>query len=93
MAGLKAYLSQAENHQIVFMEFDKNVELSGHFHASQFCVVLEGKIDLKIGDQQHTFVKGDRYFIPAGIIHSGSIYAGNADISFFDEADRYQAIE
>jgi quercetin dioxygenase-like cupin family protein len=47
LEGLKAYLSQAENHQIVFMEFDENVELSEHSHASQFCVVLEGKIDLR----------------------------------------------
>ena len=93
MEGLKAYLSQAENHQVVFMEFDKNVELPEHSHANQFCVVLEGKIDLKIGDEQHTFIKGDRYFIPAGTIHSGLIYAGYADISFFDEAGRYKAIE
>lgn len=93
MEGLKAYLSQAENHQIVFMEFDKDVELPEHCHASQFCIVLEGKIDLKIDGEPHTFVKGDRYFIPAGILHSGSIYAGYADVSFFDEAERYRALE
>ena len=91
--GLKAYLSQAENHQIVFMEFDTDVTLSEHSHASQFAIVLEGKIDLNIGGEQHTFVKGDRYFIPGGILHSGKIYAGYADVCFFDEVCRYKVVE
>ncbi len=89
--GLKAYLSQAEDHQIVFMEFDQDVELSEHSHSSQFGIVLEGKIDLKIGGTNHTFVKGDRYVIPEGVTHSGKIYAGYADVSFFDEPGRYKA--
>ena len=93
MEGLKAYLSQAENHQIVFMEFDKDVDLPEHSHASQFGIVLEGKIDLKIGGNEHTFLKGDRYFIPCGVLHSGKIYAGYTDVSFFDEPGRYKAIE
>lgn len=91
--GLKAYLSQAENHQIVFMEFHSDVDLSEHSHAGQFGIVLEGRIDLNIGGEQHTFVKGDRYFIPDGITHSGKIYAGYADVSFFDESGRYKAME
>ncbi|MBW2369039.1 MAG: cupin domain-containing protein [Deltaproteobacteria bacterium] len=89
MDGLKAYLSQADNHQIVFMEFGADVELSEHAHASQLGIVLEGKINLTIGGEGHTFVKGDRYFIPGGVVHSGKIFAGYADVSFFDEPDRY----
>ena len=88
LEGLKAYLSQAENHQIVFMEFDTDVDLSEHAHASQLGIVLEGKIDLNIGGKEHTFVKGDRYFIPGGVLHSGKIYVGYGDVSFFDEPDR-----
>ena len=89
--GLKAYLSQSENHQIVFMEFDKDVDLAAHSHASQFGVVLEGKIDLVTDGKMKTYSKGDYYFIPKGVIHSGKIYAGYADISFFDEPERYKA--
>lgn len=91
LEGLKAYLSQGANHQIVFMAFEKDVELAEHSHASQYGIVLEGKIDLVIDGISHTFVKGDRYVIPEGVTHSGKIYAGYADVSFFDEADRYQA--
>ncbi len=59
LEGLKAYLSQASDHQIVFMEFEKDVELAEHSHAVQYGIVLEGKIDLEIGGVSHTFLKGD----------------------------------
>ncbi|MBE9524590.1 MAG: cupin domain-containing protein, partial [Chloroflexi bacterium] len=35
MEGLSAYLSQAKNHQIIFMEFEDDVELPEHAHAAQ----------------------------------------------------------
>ena len=91
LEGLNAYLSQADNHQIIFMEFEKDVDLAEHAHAGQFGVVLEGRIDLVIDGENHTFIKGDRYFIPEGVTHSGRIHAGYADISFFDEPGRYPA--
>ncbi len=89
--GIRAYLSQAANHQIIFMEFSQEVELPEHSHAAQIGFVLEGRIDLNIGGAPGTYVMGDRYYIPAGVKHSGKIYAGYADITFFDEPGRYQA--
>ena len=87
--GIKAYLSQSDTHQIIFMEFAKDVELPEHSHAAQIGIVLEGKIDLTIGGKKETYSKSDRYYIPEGVVHSGKIYAGYADITFFDEPDRY----
>jgi len=52
--------------------------------------VLEGKIDLIIDGLKNTFVKGDRYFITKDVIHSGKIYAGYADMTFFNQSDRYK---
>ena len=89
LAGIKAYLSQADTHQIIFMEFEKDVDLPEHTHAAQVGIVLEGRIDLTVDGDQRTFTKGDRYYIPAGVVHSGKIYAGYADITFFNESDRY----
>ncbi len=91
LAGVKAYLSQAETHQIIFMEFSQDIDLPEHAHAAQIGIVLEGKIDLVIGGQPRTYTKGDRYYIPEGVKHSGKIYAGYADITFFDEPGRYRA--
>jgi quercetin dioxygenase-like cupin family protein len=89
--GVKAYLSQGGGHQIIFMEFSKDVILPGHAHAGQWGVVLEGKIELTIGGILGTYEKGDRYYIPEGVLHFGKIYAGYADMTFFDQEDRYKA--
>ena len=37
LEGIKAYLSQAKTHQIIFMEFEKDVELPEHSHADRIC--------------------------------------------------------
>lgn len=89
--GIKAYLSQANNHQIIFMEFSEDVELPEHSHESQWGIVLEGKIELIINNVKEIYKKGDRYYIPKGVKHSAKIYAGYSDISFFNQKDRYKA--
>ena len=88
--GLTAYLSQAETHQTLYMQFDKTVELPEHEHADQIGFILEGEIDLKINGKNKTYTKGDRYHIPAGVKHSAKIYAGYADITIFMQPDRYK---
>ena len=89
--GMTAYLSQSATHQILFMEFEQDTDLPEHAHAAQMGIVLEGKIELVIHGKRHCFSKGDRYYIPEGVKHSGKIYAGYADITFFNEPDRYRA--
>jgi quercetin dioxygenase-like cupin family protein len=88
--GIKAYLSQGHNHQIVFMEFSKDVDVPEHFHESQWGIVLEGKIDLTIAGIKKEYAKGDRFFIARNIKHSARIYAGYASMEFFNQADRYK---
>ncbi len=92
LKGIHAYLSQGSSHQVLFMEFSEDVEVPRHSHESQWGIVLEGKIDLYIGGIKHTYSKGDRYFIPKGVEHSAKIYAGYADITFFNQKDRYKVI-
>ena len=72
--GVKAYLSQSGTHQIIFMEFEKDVDLPEHSHAAQVGYVLEGKIQLTIDGETQCFSRGDRYYIPAGVKHSGKIW-------------------
>jgi quercetin dioxygenase-like cupin family protein len=87
--GYEAYISQAENHQIIFMRFNEDVILPEHSHASQWGIVLEGKIEMAIDGVNKIYVKGDRYFIGSGVKHSGKIFAGYADMTFFSQKDRY----
>jgi quercetin dioxygenase-like cupin family protein len=88
--GITAYLSQADNHQILFMEFNKDVEVPEHSHEAQWGVVLAGKVDLTIDGIQHTYSRGDSVFIPTGVKHFAKVYAGYADVSFFNQKDRYK---
>jgi len=89
LEGVTAYLSQSDTHQIIFMCFEKAVILPEHAHAAQIGIVLEGKIELTIDGVKNTFSKGERYYIPEGIKHSGKIFSGYADITFFGEPQRY----
>ena len=89
LEGVKAYLSQSENHQIIFMEFKKDVSVPEHSHEAQWGIILEGKIDLIVEDKFNAYSKGDRYFIAKGVKHSAVIYAGYCDVTFFNQKDRY----
>ncbi|MDH4204893.1 MAG: cupin domain-containing protein [Desulfobacteraceae bacterium] len=89
--GVRAYLSQARDHQLIFMQFENDVDLPEHSHAAQVGFVLHGKIDLIINGIKREYKKGDIYYIPEGVIHSGKIFAGYADITFFNERNRYSA--
>ena len=86
----EAYLSQGEDHQIIFMRFDEDVDLPEHSHEDQWGIVLEGRIELIIDGVKNTYTKGDRYFIAKGVKHSGRIFAGYADMTFFNQKDRYR---
>jgi quercetin dioxygenase-like cupin family protein len=90
LEGCQAFLSQAGTHQIIFMEFQKDVNLPEHQHESQWGIVLEGRIDLVIDGKPFIFQKGDRYFIPKDVKHSGKVHAGYADMTFFNQKDRYK---
>jgi quercetin dioxygenase-like cupin family protein len=87
---LKAFLLQGEKQQIIFMEFEKDIEVPEHSHEAQWGVVLDGEIELKINEKLHLFKKGDTYFIPNGTKHSAKIKKGYKDITLFNQKDRYK---
>ena len=88
--GVKAFLAQGDNYQIIFMEFKRDVDLPEHSHESQWEVAVEGKVDLIVEGHKQTYKKGERFFIPKGAKHSAKVYAGYSSIAFFNQKDRYQ---
>ena len=72
------------------MQFEKDVDLPEHSHAAQVGFVLSGRIELTINGATREYSKGDIYYIPGNVKHSGKIHAGYADITFFNEPDRYK---
>jgi quercetin dioxygenase-like cupin family protein len=88
--GVKAQLFQGDKNQIIFMFFEKDVNLPEHSHESQWEIVLEGKVDLFVEGNKKTYNKGERFFIPKGVKHSAKIYSGYSSIAFFNQKDRYK---
>ena len=88
---VKGYLSQADDHQIVFMEFHKDTDIPSHSHKSQWEIVLKGKVDLFYKGSKKTYKQGDTFFIEEDQDHSAHVYEGYASIAFFNEKERYNA--
>lgn len=74
---------------VAFFHFHKDGALPPHSHLGQWGTVLEGEIELTIGDQTRTYRRGDSYDIPAGVVHSAVVKAGFKAIDVFEEGDRY----
>ena len=89
--GVRAYLFQGENKQLIFMTFPEDVDVPEHDHAAQWGAVLAGEIELTVGGETNTYRPGDTYFIPAGVPHRARIKGGSSLQDLFDQVNRYQS--
>lgn len=87
---VKANALKSDRGLLVFFQILEDTELPPHSHKAQWGTVLDGHIELTIGDETRTYGPGDSYNIPAGVMHSGKLPAGAKIIDFFEEPDRYK---
>ena len=88
--GVKGWLIQSENRQVVLFEIEPIGKIPDHTHGAQWGVMLDGRMKLTIGDQTRVYENGDIYFIPAGTVHSAEFLTKVRVIDFFEDKDRYQ---
>jgi len=89
--GVRGWISQGENHQIVFFEIEPLGEVPEHSHETpQWGIVVEGKMELTIDNDTEVYEKGDEYFIPAHVKHSAKFLTKFRAIDFFAEKTRYK---
>lgn len=88
--GMRAHLLQSEHGQVVFFEILAAAVIPPHSHGGQWGTVLDGAVELTIGDLTRIYLPGDSYFIPAGTVHSAKMAAGTKFLDFFEETDRHQ---
>ena len=91
--GITGYISQAEGHQVLFMEIEPIGEVAPHSHSAQWGIVIEGEMILNIGGDAKTYRKGDHYYIPEGMVHSAVFNEKTFVIDFFNEKERYRTAE
>lgn len=89
--GVRGWLSQAETHQVVFFEIEAIGSVAEHKHGAQWGIVFEGEMDLTIGGITKTYLKGDSYFIPEGVLHSAFFKKKTWLMDFFADKERYKA--
>lgn len=90
--GVRGWLSQGVDHQIVFFEIEAIGEVKAHKHGAQWGVVFEGEMELTIGGKSGTYRKGDNYFIPEGVLHSAVFKTKTFVMDFFADKDRYKPL-
>lgn len=88
--GVRGWISQAGDHQIVFFEIEAIGEVSEHKHGAQWGTVFEGEMMLTIGGKSATYRKGDRYFIPDGVMHSAVFKRKSFLMDVFADVNRYK---
>lgn len=88
--GVKGWLSQAKDHQLVFMDIAPIGEVAPHAHGAQWGIVVNGEMKLTIGGKTRTYRKGDSYFIPKGRVHSARFNTRTFVIDFFADRKRYR---
>ncbi len=88
--GVRGWLSQAADHQIVFFEIPAGLEIPPHSHGDQWGIVVEGEMELTIDGQTRGYGPGDSYHIPAGTEHGAKFLTDFRAIDVFADADRYR---
>jgi quercetin dioxygenase-like cupin family protein len=88
--GVKGWLSQARDHQLVFMDIAPIGEVAPHAHGAQWGIVVDGEMELTIGGKTEVYRKGDSYFIPKGTVHSARFTTRTFVIDFFADKNRYK---
>ena len=68
--GIMSKAEIGDNLIMVCMEIDANQEDAGHTHAFDQCgIVLEGQIEMFIGENSRLLNPNETYFIPSGEQH------------------------
>lgn len=69
--GIWSRLESGANLTMALMEISANKEGASHHHSFDQCgIVVEGEIEMSIGQEEKLLAPMETYFIPSGISHS-----------------------
>ena len=87
--GIRGWKVGGPSGLVVFFEIRPGTVLPEHAHCFQWGFVMDGEIDLSIGDETRTYAKGDTYVIPKSVTHSGRCPGGCLAMDYFSDPKRY----
>ncbi|NIO37874.1 cupin domain-containing protein [Candidatus Bathyarchaeota archaeon] len=88
--GVRGWIAQGDNHQIVFFEIELSAEVPEHSHNTQWGIVVEGEMELTIDGKAKVYREGDEYLIPAQAKHSAKFLTKCRIIDFFTDKTRFK---
>jgi quercetin dioxygenase-like cupin family protein len=91
--GIKGWISQGIDHQIVFFDIEPVGRVSEHSHCAQWGMVIEGEMELTIGGITRMYKTGDTYYVPDQVVHSANFKCRTKAMDFFAGKDRYKMKE
>ena len=91
--GVRGWISQAPNHQVIFMDIDPIGSVAPHRHGEQWGLVVEGEMELTIDGVKRRVRAGDSYHIPANVEHSATFPTRVRVIDVFADVSRYRPKE
>ncbi len=79
--GLKSKAEIGESLIMSVMEIGANKEDTGHEHPFDQCgIVLNGKIEMFVGEERKILHPNETYFLPAGIRHGWKTFDARARV-------------
>jgi quercetin dioxygenase-like cupin family protein len=91
-AGVKAWILQGVEQQLIFFEFARTAKVPEHSHSyPQWGMVIKGKMTLTINEASRLVQKGDEYLIPANAKHKATFQTKTRVMDLFQEKTRYKA--
>lgn len=89
--GVRGWIAQGEDHQLVFFEIEPDAEVPEHRHEyTQWGVVLDGELELTIEGETRVYGKGQDYVIPPHAKHSATCLSRARVVDLFLERARYR---
>lgn len=79
--GIKSQIESGANLTMAFMEIAVGTKGAAHDHPFDQCgVVVEGEIEMSIGEEKKLIKAMETYFIPTGVSHNFKTIASSAKI-------------
>ena len=91
LEGIRGRLLQGETTQAVFFTIEPGARVPPHCHCAQWGLMIEGEMELTIGGKTDIYRKGDRYFIPEGVMHEAGFRTRVFVLDVFSDPTRYKA--
>jgi quercetin dioxygenase-like cupin family protein len=90
LEGVRGWISQAEQNQVVFFDIEPIGAVPPHSHGAQWGIMVSGEMELTIGGETRRYRAGDSYFIPEGVVHGARFLTRCRVIDVFADRDRWK---